>query len=366
MKIGIDARLMGVAQRGIGRYIEELLREGIEVPGHEWWVIVREPLPMSLQRANVHEVRSDVRWYSLAEQWRLPRLLASLPVDLIHIPHFNVPLAWTMRRCRPKLVVTIHDLILLEHPNSATTTRVRALWLVKLFGYRLTLWLLARYAQGFITPTRAVKDVLLRRLRIRPEQVEVIPESSRLPIHQCTQECSRRYMDMGPYVLTVGSAYPHKNLSTIMRAFALLDSSRPKWVHVGPRDYFIDQFLRQIESSAVFSSFCYTGQVRDEELSAWYAHAQALLMPSLAEGWGLPIIEAQEQGTRIICSDIPVFREVAGDGAKFISTTDTKGWSEAIANAKKESLGLHRASSPHWSDIAQQTLQYYRQVIESV
>ena len=155
MKIGIDARMMGPENtRGLGRYIQELTAAMVQIaPEHEFVLVVRSPDHPLSDYPNVRTVVADVPWYSWQEQRQMPRVLRDLKTDVVHIPHWNVPLTYS-----GPLVVTIHDLLLRHQPASAkASTRSWPVRMIKRAGFRLVLDHAIRVARRICVPTEFVQ-----------------------------------------------------------------------------------------------------------------------------------------------------------------------------------------------------------------
>jgi glycosyltransferase involved in cell wall biosynthesis len=137
MRIGIDARMYGPESRGLGRYVQKLVDNLVAVDDvNEYFIILTSQNWDAFQttKPNFIKVLVPWHWYSLGEQIFLPFKLWRLKLDLMHFPHFNIPLLY-----RRKFVVTIHDLIISHYPDMRSTTLPKWLYRLKLAAYRLVL-----------------------------------------------------------------------------------------------------------------------------------------------------------------------------------------------------------------------------------
>jgi glycosyltransferase involved in cell wall biosynthesis len=181
----------------------------------------------------------------------------------------------------------------------------------------------------------------------------------------------------GPaYILYVGSEVPRKNMPALLR---VLRELRPEGIRLkkaglpgGPEDRRAT--LQEAGRLGVGDSLDLLGLVSEEELATLYRGALALVMPSLYEGFGLPLIEAMACGCPVVCSDLPVLREVAGDAAQFFPAQDHRAMAEAVRRlAEDEALrshgveaGLKRAGGFSWERCATQYLDLYREMADEV
>ncbi|MFH1077830.1 MAG: glycosyltransferase family 1 protein [Patescibacteria group bacterium] len=366
MRIGIDARMMTPkATRGIGRYVEELVRALLAVaPEHRYVLVTRRPIHPFSAHPSVETVVADVPWYGLAEQTRMPFVLASLKADVVHVPHWNVPVAYG-----GPLVITIHDLLLRHEPMSARiSTRHPAIASVKRFGYRMALATAIRHAKKILVPTRFTADDLTRLYPKAAGKVVVTGEGmgrrNMFPPNPPRQPASSNYL------LYVGSAYPHKGLDLLIEAWPRLELEHPD-LHLkiaGSEDVFMRR-MRDTVRDAKLSRVEFLGYVRDEELLKLYREALALVFPSRFEGFGLPPLEAIQAGCPVVCSDAAALPEVLGnDGAFFFPSGSKDGILRAIetvlqdpeAARRKAAAALPELRRRHdWSLAAECTLEAY-------
>ncbi len=369
MHIGIDARMYR-AGLGIGRYIEKIINtlEQQDTLHHFVIFMTRENWHMyTPTHSNVRKVCVNVRWYGILEQIIVPILLMRERIDLMHFPHFNVPIFYPRR-----YIVTIHDCIMIKRPassRSAVTTRNPLIYRLKYCAFRFLLACAVRRARLVITVSQSVKEDLIRYLGISQEKIEVIYEAADMPVTanahcELPLDISRR-----PFFMYAGNAYPHKNLEVLLDAFRSIRSDYPDYqlILCGQDDYFRKKLLAIIAEKKMEASVRHLGMVTDSCLSYLYTHATAFVFPSLDEGFGLPALEAFSHGCPVIASDIPVFREIC-DGAAYL--VDTRR-SESLAVALKMLIddssmrntyiqrGLHRCADFSWERAARQTLACY-------
>jgi glycosyltransferase involved in cell wall biosynthesis len=139
-----------------------------------------------------------------------------------------------------------------------------------------------------------------------------------------------------PYFLVIATIEPRKNLALLLQGWRRLaqhlGASAPRLVIVGQRGWECENVVDLLErSEALRGLVIELPRCRDDELVGWLAHARALLFPSFVEGFGLPLVEALHFGTPVIASDLPVFREVAGDVPDYLDPLDGAAWLDRIA-----------------------------------
>ncbi len=319
LRFGFDARLAGSRHAGIGRYSEELLQCLLEqdtVKGKfiRWvvWVFADHDMPWleKLGKEGRIELRkTSIRHYTLSEQTLWLRELHSAQLDLLYVPHFNVPALYS----RP-YVLTLHDLLWHTQKDVRATTLSPWMYRLKRGAYRFVSETAVKRARAVIVPTKVVADQVAS-LANRTEGVHVIPEGVAGPYVrvQGVGTPNRKH----PFCVYTGSLYPHKNFRVILQALQLDPSMQ--LVVASSRNIFWREARALAKELKVEKQLDWRGFVPDKELAALYQKAVALIQPSTAEGFGLTGLEALATGTAVIASDIPVFREVYGDDVRYFN-----------------------------------------------
>jgi glycosyltransferase involved in cell wall biosynthesis len=386
MRIGIDARFYGSLGKGLGRYTEKLIKylERLD-DGNEYVVFLR--------RENFEEYRpsaprfrkelADYRWYSFEEQLLFPRLLRRHRFDLVHFPHFNIPVLY-----RGRFVVTIHDLILVRFPTLRATT-LHPLWYrVKFAAYKLAIRRAVFGSRKILTVSEFTRRDLLDRYPVDPEKIAVAHEAAEPFCHfQPPEEAYALFDRLGltvrveqaspdesshgiirPYLLYVGNAYPHKNLESLVEALRRSDIPDMLLVLVGKEDYFYRRLRLAVEGKGM-ENVRFAGFVPDRELDSLYRRARAYVFPSLYEGFGLPPLEAMGKGTPVLASRTTSLPEVLGDAALYFdpsvegSLEDAlrRMWTDAGLGADLRKKGYRRWSRFSWEEMAKKTLETYEE-----
>lgn len=328
IRIGFDARLAGSRHAGIGRYAEMLLRfllTQVDALGKKsiTWVIfvpTEHDMPwlekLAEKKSHIELKRVSIRHYSLLEQLLWPKILWSAELDLLHIPHFNVPVFYF----RP-FTVTIHDLLWHQQRDPRATTLVPWMHRLKYGAYRLVSTLAIWRARYVFVPSKVVqKDVAQYTHRLA--NVVVTYEGVGEPYASASiQEIqTRSQKSRGPYCVYTGSLYPHKNVGIVLRALRRLP--RMKLYVASARSVFTDRFLEQATRIGVHNQVEWLGYVSDEELISLYQGATAVIQPSLSEGFGLTGLEALATGTPVVAANRPIFHEIYKECAEYFSPAD--------------------------------------------
>jgi glycosyltransferase involved in cell wall biosynthesis len=232
--------------------------------------------------------------------------------------------SWLQHRSDVKSVFMLHDVIPLEHPEFVRLGAKRF--------HGMIVDRTARYASGLIVPTTAARESVLNALRLRG-RAEISVETALLPVTPLFLEKDGSDEELGrhDYFVVCGMIEPRKNHLLLLSVWRELVRRRgeraPKLVVVGSPGRGAGPVLRMLEHcQSLQGQVIFTRGLSSRALRRLIAHAKALLMPSFAEGFGLPVIEALAVGTPVIASDLPAHREVAGDLAVYRDPTDGPGW----------------------------------------
>ena len=321
-EVVIDARWL---RTGIGRYILTLLKDlKSKLPNTILTCITMPAHHGTLKPYCDRVIKMNCGIYSLTEQLRLP--LAAHNASVFCAPHYNIPIVRT-----GPIVVTIHDLTHLAFPAYRNTLRAG------LYANAMLRIASAR-ASRIIVPSHYTRDNLVERLGAGPEKISVIPcavgEAFRPQPHEEAAEVVRaRHGISAPYMLFVGSAAPHKNLTTLLKAYQLLCSrhrNMPNLVLVLPHKSRASQCSVELLCLLATPGVRRLYSVSDESLASLYAAASITVMPSYEEGFGLPVIESMACGTPVACSRTASLPEIAGDSAAFFDPSSPEDMASAI------------------------------------
>jgi glycosyltransferase involved in cell wall biosynthesis len=297
------------------------------------------------------------------EQALLPRLAGRTGVELLHSLGSTAP-AWG----RFRRVSTIHDLHYRTVPEAHFGLRA--------LGMRVLVPLSARRAHRVIADSEAVGVQLTELLGIRKDKIDVVPlglggRRHADPIPE--QEVRRRHrLGERPMVLSVSAKRPHKNLARLLDALALIDrDSRPVLVLPGYPTEHEAQLRSRAAELGVAPDTRFVGWVDAAELEGLYAAARCFVFPSLAEGFGLPVLEAMSRGLPVACSNVDPVAAVAGDAALKFDPHSPRQIADAVQrllNDRAEAqrlaqAGRERAAQFTWEATARGTLATYERAL---
>ena len=371
--IGIDARLYGTKNKGLGRYVQEIVDRVTAAGQGRRYIIFLSPDNFgSFQPAgaNVAKVLVRARWYSLAEQFIMPWLIWRHRLDLIHVPHFNVPFF-----CPAKLVVTIHDLILTKFPSTRATTRSSIVYRFKNLSYRIIIKRAIKRAEQIIAVSEFTKADVVAQFGAKKEKISVSYEGIfdivSLGLKNNDKNVLLSYNIHSPYILYVGNAYPHKNLDGLIRVFGQVESqiSGLSLVLVGKKDYFYERLQEENKNKKII----FTGYVSDSGLVKIYRQALVYVFASKYEGFGLPPLEAMSQGCAVLSSNKASMPEILGEAAMYFDPNDEKEMAQKIVDIcsspeerqKLIAKGYEQIKKYSWSECAEITLRVYNKALNT-
>ena len=306
----IDYRLAGSG--GLGRFIESLTPFLNNQSKYFLILNIEQSLPDLPFSYNVIRFKSKI--LSLGEQFeyflKLPR------ADILFTPFFNVPLGFPL--CRPKYLVSmVHDLYHLDMSHHKHT-------LIKL-TYQVFLFASVRYSAHIFTVSFfSLRRLLLHFPQIPPSSILYNAINDSLSIKCNTSNVHPAlisfYASGSKPMLFVGNLKIHKNLIELIKVLQSCPSLRLVVAGTSVGRSSIYQMLKQMTNDLSLSQrIFFAGRVSENELTYCYQSSRALLLPSLYEGFGIPLIEAQSLGLPVLCSNIPVFKEIAGDSVLYFS-----------------------------------------------
>lgn len=368
MKIGIDARFFGPVGKGLGRYVERLIENLEKIDSKNEYIIFLRKENWGYYNpkvSNFKKVLADYPWYSLREQIMMPIAVWRNEIDLMHFPHFNIPIF-----CPTKFVVTIHDLILLQFPTPRATTLGPLLYKIKYLGYRLVIGLGLRRAVKILTVSECTKKELVRFFKISPEKIVITHEAcdgveyGQLGMPE--RNILKKFGVTKPYLLYVGNAYPHKNLEGLIKFFKKINLEY-QLVLVGKEDYFYKRLKQETKESKVKDKIIFTDFVSEKELADLYRNARLYVFPSFVEGFGLPGLEAMSYGLPVAASNSSCLPEIYGQAAVYFDPKNLEDMAEKIEkvlfdeNLRQELIimGFEQIKKYSWRKCAEQTLAVY-------
>ena len=381
MKIAIDARFWGPVHTGLGRYTESLVSNLHQIGCQHHIDLLVNPNDkgkISKSLPDFNTVTCSAKPYSFLEQWQILRVLHRLKPDLVHFPHFNVPVLYN----RP-FIVTIHDLIKHRSTGLATTTKSPLGYWLKRVGYYLAFKKAISQSEEILTPSNWVKKDILDHYSVPADKVIVTPEApTSVYSRPEPAKISSSLKHLQPYLIYVGNAYPHKNLIQLIKVVKILNQKHDKnqfkqlkLVIITAKNVFYKRLNRQISRLKADSFVHLKGFITDQELKTWYQHSLAFIIPSFLEGFGLPGLEAMASGTVVLSSNQACLPEVYQQGAVYFDPDSVNDMVEKINSVyqltliKRKSLiekGRKQAQKFSWGKTAQDTLSAYQKVLDNL
>lgn len=230
--------------------------------------------------------------------------------DVIIFPTFYMPF---LKRKGTKYFTVIHDLAFYSFPQT------RGKYFLSVFKSATNIAI--KKADMIITVSETIKKEIIERFNFPEDRIKIINNTVGEQFFNEPEESNvlkKFNVEAQAYIIAVATLNKHKNVISLVKAFETLSDKYPdiKLLLVGPKG--------NSEILTTNKNVIFTGYVQDEEIVSLYQNSLMSVFPSLYEGFGIPILEAQASKTPLICSDIPVFKEVAGEGALFCEPTPEK------------------------------------------
>jgi glycosyltransferase involved in cell wall biosynthesis len=369
MKIAIYANELALpGQRGVKTYSREIIKELLKVDTLNEYVLCA-----SRDIIDEVEAGSNVRMLSRNSRQRFwafrtfPKLVAEAAPDVVFLPIQTFPF---FRRGvhKTKIVTMIHDLAFLKYPENFT------------MGRKLLLTYHTRRAVALsdqlIAPSQSTKRDILAAYGVDAEKVAVIMHGSSDKFAKSTsgEGYTQSLVADNPYMLFVGTIQPRKNIEKLVEAFELLrrqeDFQQIKLVICGGKGWQCEETLKRIQESPQKGDILLTGAVEDDQLANLYKQARLFVMPSLYEGFGLPVLEAMSCGVPILVADNSSLREIVEDSGllfnAFVASDMAAKMGQVLSDDQLRldlaQKSLKRASDFSWQGSARETLSVLEQV----
>jgi glycosyltransferase involved in cell wall biosynthesis len=369
MRIGIDTRLVYYRREGgIAQYTLRLLNALLRLGSGDEFVALHQRNDRLANLVGPAAGAGRVRGRRLLtpphhryEQWTLPLELAPAMLDVLHSTDFIPPF-----RRRYASVITVHDLAFKLYPELLTAESA---------AYYGQLERAVYSAEQIIAVSEATRLDILRLLPVDERKITVIHEAADLVYRPLADagaiaQVLRTYRLASPFILCVGTIEPRKNLTMLLQAFRrLLDhgACEVQLVIAGREGWLAAEFYALRERLGLNERVRLLGPLPAGELAALYNAATAFVMPSLYEGFGLPLVEAMSCGAPVLVSNVSSLPEIAGSAGLRLDPSDPLAWADALARlladgALRQSMrrqSLLRAQAFSWSRAARQTLDVY-------
>lgn len=361
-RIGIDARLY--EETGVGRYIRSLVSYLAKIDAKNHYVLFLRKKnfdSIKLPGKNFSKVLADIRWHTPLEQVVMPYLFLRQKLDLVHFPYQNFAPCFLYPN---KFVMTVHDVTIAKVQTGRIANFPYPLPELKQYFFSFFLKLAVKRASSVITVSETSKRDLIKLSSVASDRIKVIYESGELSTEEGIPEM---LPNLGKYFLYVGSAHPHKNIPFLIQAFIRTGLKGVKLILVGDDDFFYPQLKKLIQTYHWGDKIFFAGYASDEALVQYYRKATALVFPTLAEGFGLPAIEAMANNCLVLASDIASLREICSDAALYFDPKNSHELSDLLCRVAvhpekfKENVrrGYERTIHFSWRTLARETLTVY-------
>jgi glycosyltransferase involved in cell wall biosynthesis len=288
--------------------------------------------------------------WALGEFVKVSRAAERLGADLIHSPANLGPI-----RSRVPIVLTLHDVLPFRHPEWVPTRASGGLlrWMIKST---------ARAASHIITDSNASRDDIIDLFGFEADRVSVTPLAAAEVREPAVPVARRDDMIFAP-----GNRMRHKNIATLIEAMSLIPaSSRPHLILTGAVQN--DPLVPVVAAHGLENDITINGWMPQDELERAYREAALVVFPTRFEGFGLPVLEGMSYGAPVLCSDLPVLREVGGDAAHYVDSLKPELIAAEVSRLladpqerqRMSTAGLARSTEFSWDDVAQRTLEIFR------
>jgi glycosyltransferase involved in cell wall biosynthesis len=368
MLVAVDAHAIGRHLTGNEVYVRSLLN-AFGASGHDCDFVAyvsadeaRDHLPARIRTRRISSNPFLRLGFDLAMSVRLDR------PDLLHV-QYTAPV-----HCPVPVVVSVHDVSFLEHPEYFTPARARQL--------RWTVRRTVKRAARILTGSEFSRSSILKVYGdLEEDKVVVVPNAAASEFRPISRDAAftavrERFRIRGPFVLCVGDLQPRKNQVGLIRAFARLAQAYPQLkqnlVLAGKETWFGSRVHQAARESGAGDRIQFTGFVSDEDLLQLYNACDLFVFPSFYEGFGLPVLEAMACGRAVACSATSALIEVVDGAAILFDPYSTDETVRAMADlllgsglrTRMERLGLQRAAHFSWQKTAFRTLEVFQQVAE--
>ncbi|OGY43781.1 MAG: hypothetical protein A2729_00850 [Candidatus Buchananbacteria bacterium RIFCSPHIGHO2_01_FULL_39_14] len=356
---------------GIGVYIKNLTDHLFLIDQkNDYFLFMNDPAYSNFRPLNnrVNKIKVNLPWYSWSEQIKLPKILLNYRLDLVHFPHFNAPVLYPK-----KFLLTIHDITPKFFPGPKVKKSA-----IRKFGYSLTINSALRRAKKIITVSNHTKENLVKNFLITSKKIETIYLGFDQSFLQVTPknkliEFKKKYQLIKPFIFYLGVWRDHKNLTGLIKAFEILKKDfnlNLQLVLGGKPDPAYPEILEAVKKSEFKNDIVTPGFIASDELPLFYQGAEAFILPSFCEGFGLVALESLACGTPVAASKTTSLPEMLGELALYFDPYDPNDIAKKIyqivtdynfrAEVKKN--GPVQLKKFNWQTCAQKTLVIYEDI----
>lgn len=371
-KICIDARFYRRSTAGVGRYTRGLIHHLQKIDTTNNYTVILTPAdakewPEEANIPNWDVKVLDVPHFSFEEQTDLLDFLETNDFDLVHFTQFNHPIRYS----KP-FVVTIHDLILHMWPS-------RPIWHPRTWAYRYVMRHAASAAKRVIAPSHATKHDIIKFLHANEDKIDVIVEAVEdtfKPEKDTTKfdALQKKYGITKPFLYYLNAWRPHKGLPELVEAYLTVKQTHDIQIIIGGKpDPAFPNVVGSVDAAKAQSNDIITpGFIPDDDAIVLMSMAEAFVVPTHYEGFGIPPLEAMQSGCPVIVADSPGVNEVVGDAGLTYKTGDAKALAKTIdtylttpkLKAELRDRGFKQAKKFSYIKMAEETLELYQKAMQ--
>ena len=369
--IGIDARMYGYAQTGIGNYIRHLLQCIFEMDKKNEYVIFLMPEEydkFDLPNKRIRKMKVSAKWYGWKEQLLFPFQLYKERLDLMHFTHFNSPILYFKRS-----IVTIHDITPFFFPGHKMRSIIRRI------GFRTVFFSSVKKASKVIAVSENTKNDIANYFKIKKNKINVIYEGTDsqfkvISDNQKITDIKKRYNITKPFIFYTGVWRNHKNLVGLIKAFEILRNKHKLDYQLalgGKEDPYYPEVRETWEKLGLESEIIRTGFIDQKDLPLFYNAAKAFIIPSFYEGFGLIGLEAFSCGIPVISSNTTSLPEILGNAAIYFDPNSPEEMAEKIKLVltdkklynKLKDKGFKQVEKYSWEKMGKETMDVYGKIL---
>lgn len=369
--IGIDARMYGFAQTGIGNYIRHLIGCIFEFDKKNDYVIFLLPDEFDnfkVPGERIKKVKISSKWYGWKEQIYFPFEIYKEKLDLMHFTHFNSPILYFARS-----IVTIHDITPFFFPGHKMRSFSRKI------GFRAVFYSSVKKASKVIAVSKNTKNDIVKHFGMDEKKIEVIYEGvdgqfSREKDTKKIEDLRNKHNLRKPFIFYTGVWRNHKNLVGLIKAFSLLKKKYQMdfdLVLGGKEDPYYPEVRKTWEKLGIDNDIKRVGFIAQEELPTFYGAASLFVIPSFYEGFGLIGLESFASGTPVVSSNRTSLPEVLGNAAIYFDPYDHEEMAEKMMLVLSDKKlyntliekGYEQLKKYSWEKMGEETMKIYKDIL---
>ena len=344
MKIAVDARMINMS--GIGTYIQNLMKNNC------YNIALGNKEDIQRISGNLDIISFDSPIYGIKEQLKFPyRKLRKQKPDVLHVPHYNVPIFY-----RGKMIVTIHDLTHLILPEFLPNN-------FAFFYAKFMMWIAIKKSIKILTVSENTKKDIIKYFKVKPEKIQVIYNGVGEEFIKKERENIIYLYDKfsipkdKKILMYVGNLKLHKNLERLLEAYSKINNIESTCLLLVGKAFEKYNILGDIEKKlGIEEKVIHTGIVSQEELVDLYNLSDLFIFPSLYEGFGLPILEALKCGTNVVCSNTSSMPEIGGNFIEYFDPYNIEEITKKIEDNLNKELDYNSATEYlkkyNWKNVA--------------